>query len=204
MMKQTETGSSSPDRSRSSPDGADLDYASLVERVLAGDRESFRPLVEAFEPVVYGLCKQLCYGCDADAEDLAQETFVRAFCYLPTLKDPQRFGPWLFQIARSLCRSQRRRLLAEQRALRNRAELVRLVTEESAGESLSETVTDVLDELPAVDKEILFLRYFEGLSYERISSRLGMSFSQVDHGMRRARALLARRARVERHRERAL
>lgn len=188
----------------SSHGGGDPDCAALVEQVLKGDREAFRPLVEAFEPAVYGLCRQLSYGCDAEAEDLAQETFLRAFRYLPTLNDPQRFAPWLFQVARSLCRSQRRRQLAEQRALRTRAELVRLADTSPAGAGLAETVNDVLDELPVVDKKLLLLRYFEGLPYEHIADRLGMTFSQVDHGIRRARAHLARRAQVKRHREQAL
>jgi RNA polymerase sigma-70 factor (ECF subfamily) len=183
--------------------------AELVARVLAGDTDAFRPLVEAFEPAVFGLCRKLASGDGAEAEDLAQETMVQAYRYLPTLKNPERFAPWLYQIARSLWRSRARCRQSERRVLQEWAETLRW---RSAAGGDSGAVDDggsgrlapMLAELPADQRELLSMRYFEGLSYEAIAARLGWSFSRVDHSIRKARAHLARRLDVRRRRERAL
>src|SRR5262245_21788582 len=97
----------------------------LVERVLAGDAAAYRALVEAHEAPVLGLCRLLLFGNHADAEEVTQETFLQAYRYLDRLADRTRFAPWLYQIARSLCRVRRRRRDAERRALGERAELER-------------------------------------------------------------------------------
>ncbi len=179
---------------------ATLDDAACVERVLGGDTEAFRPLVERYHGVVTGLARRLLGRSGADAEDLAQETFVRAFQYLGSLEKRQRFGPWLLQIARSLCRDRLRRLETERRALAERRELIRLesVRAENGG------VSSVLAGLPAEEYDVLQLRYFEGLSYDEIAGRMGLTFSQVDHLMRKARSRLARRIAIERRRERTV
>ncbi|MBI4607227.1 MAG: RNA polymerase sigma factor [Planctomycetes bacterium] len=179
--------------------------AELVERVLGGDAEAFRALMEAHGEAVLGLCRMLMNGNETEAEDIAQETFVRAYRFLDRLEDRSRFVPWLYQIARSLCRERRRGQALELRVLRERAELVRL---ESAGRwrapdapGADEAMSGALEELPEVEREALLLKYFEGLSYEEISKRLHRTFSQVDHLIRSARARLARRIGVRRRRE---
>lgn len=187
------------------------DCGVLVGRVLEGETEAFRPLVEAFERAVFGLCRKLVFDDATEAEDLTQETFVQAFRYLPTLEQPDRFGPWLYQIARSLCRSRRRRLRVEKRALvvraefQRRAEVVAYSTDPTFGpESSSETVEEALAALPKEEGQLLRLRYFEGLSYNEIGHRLGYTFAQVDHRIRRARARLARRFGVAHARQKTL
>ena len=62
-------------------------------------------------------------------------------------------------------------------------------------------LSPVLADLPEAERRILTLRYFDGLSYKELSERLKMSFSQVDHLIRKARSLLARRAQVSLERE---
>jgi RNA polymerase sigma-70 factor (ECF subfamily) len=168
-----------------------------VERVLAGDPGAFRSLVEAHERAVFGLCRRLLYGNETEAEDLTQETFLRAYKYLGRLDDRSRFAPWLYQIARSLCRDRRRRIDLERRAIEARVETLRrkpLQSAEYAPEGAATgPVTLALSDLPADEREALMLRYFHGLSYDEIAQRYQLSFSQVDHLIRRARARLARR-----------
>jgi RNA polymerase sigma-70 factor (ECF subfamily) len=169
-----------------------------VKRTLAGCREAYRWLVEAYEPAVFGLCRRLLGGDRSEAEDLSQETFLRAYRYLPALADPQRFGPWLYRIARSLCRDRRRRAEAERRAVGERAELARREERErrrSPGGG-DDQVASLLAELPADERRVLHLRYFDGLPYEEIVKEMDLSFSKVDHLIRKARARLARRLAV--------
>jgi RNA polymerase sigma-70 factor (ECF subfamily) len=179
-----------------------LDEAGLIARVLGGERAAFRPLVEAYEPAVFGLCRQLLDGNAAEAEDLSQETFLRAFRRLGELKDRTRFGPWLYQIARSLCRDKVRSLLAERRALERRLDLQRW---RAAGEPADPDVSSVLASLPAAERHVLELRYFKGLSYREMAEVMDLSLARVDHLIRQARARLGRFVeRARRQRERSL
>jgi RNA polymerase sigma-70 factor (ECF subfamily) len=171
-----------------------LDCGELVERVLAGETESFRTLVESFEPAIRGLCRRL--ASPAEADDLVQETFVRAFHYLPRLADRSRFAPWLYQIARSLCLMRRRRAAVEQRALTACAEELRRRASGTDGADGGDLVRSALAELAPEEREALELRYFDGLSYSDMARRLDLSFARVDHLVRKARARLARRLQV--------
>ena len=168
----------------------------LIDRVLAGDRSAFRPLVEAYESAVFGLCSRLLCGQKTDAEDVCQETFLRAYRKLAELKDRRRFAPWLFQIARSLVRDSLRKAHAERRALERRLDLARW---EAAGKPVSQDVDEVLSSLPRDERRALELKYFEGLSYRSVAQRMGLSFSQVDHLIRQARTRVASRS-LERER----
>jgi RNA polymerase sigma-70 factor (ECF subfamily) len=167
--------------------------ADAVARVLAGDAQAFRLLVETHEPAVFGLCRRLLCGNAADAEDVTQETFLRAYRYLARLEDRARFAPWLYQIARSLARERRRHQDVERRALAERAERLRRTLRARDDEPSEPVLGKALEDLPAEEREALVLRYFEGLSYEDVSKRLRLSFSRVDHLIRKARARLARR-----------
>jgi RNA polymerase sigma-70 factor (ECF subfamily) len=167
----------------------------LVSRVIAGDGEAFRSIVEIHEPSVFGLARRLLGGDRSEAEDVTQETFVRAFQYLRSLEDRERFQPWLHAIARSLCLERRRRRQAEGRALARREEIQR--RESICGSpGRDRVIASALDDLPLDERRILGLRYYEGLSYDEISIRLQLSFAQVDHLIRKARSRLARRLEV--------
>ena len=65
--------------------------------------DAFEQLVTANTPAVYRLARA--FAGDAGAEDLAQEAFLAAWRALPTLREPDRFGPWLYRIALNRCRS---------------------------------------------------------------------------------------------------
>jgi RNA polymerase sigma-70 factor (ECF subfamily) len=178
------------------------DDGELVRRVLAGDLGAFAPLVEAYEPTVYALSRSLLGGRTAEAEDISQETFLRAYRRLGELQDPSRFAPWVFQIARSLCRESRRKLATERRALQGYSAVERQISVPNAEPDALERA---LCELPGDERLALELKYLEGLSYAEIGRRLGLSFSRVDHLIRQARARLGRRVEVHRRRnERSL
>jgi len=182
--------------------GADSE-PELIARVLQGDPTAFRPLVETYERTVFALCRKLLDGSEAEAEDVSQEAFLRAYRRLPELKDPQRFAPWLYQIARSLCRESHRRRRAERRALERRQELERQEAAGRGGEK--DDIGSVVAALPPGERQALELKYFEGLPYREIARRMGLTFAQVDHLIRQARERLSRRIRVaRRERERSL
>lgn len=196
--------------------------AEVVAKAIAGDRNSFRTLVEEYYVAVFGLCRKLLCGREHEAEEVAQDTFLNAYRYLATLADPARFSNWLYQIARSLCRDRRRRWQVEERALQERREtLLRQPPGEQSHNSFyreeyveipedpedaewlgdESPVGAALSDLPREERRVLLFRYFYGLSYEEISEKMRLSFSQVDHLIRKARARFARRFAVRKRAE---
>lgn len=174
----------------------ETETAALVRRVLSGDREAFRPLVEEHHSAVLGLCRAVLGSASADAEDVAQEAFIRAFERLGDLEDPHRFPPWLYQIARSLCRERWRRREVERRVLAVHAERLHLESVPDPQVGMAEALGSALEELPAEERRALRLRYVDGKTYEEVGDELGLTFSQVDHLVRKARARLGRRLSV--------
>jgi RNA polymerase sigma-70 factor (ECF subfamily) len=81
--------------------------AELVARTLAGDREAFGRLYDRHARLVRAVA--LAASPDAEAPDLTQECFLRAYRNLRALREPASFGPWVVGIARQLVREQRRR-----------------------------------------------------------------------------------------------
>ena len=166
--------------------------------MLRGETEVYRSLVQRYQSAVLGLARRLLAPGD-DTEDLAQESFVRAYRYLGSLKDPERFGPWLFQVVRSLARDRSRKKDAEKKALEHRRELLRWAAVPSGGK-----IGSAIYRLAPDEYQVLRMRYFEGLSYGEIARRMELTFSQVDHLIRKARAHLARNISREKERERSL
>ena len=89
-----------------------IDDASLIRRCLDGDEGCMRMLVERFQGVVFGLCHRM-LGHREDAEDVAQDVFLRVFRSLQKWDSSRPFKPWLLTIAANRCRtalSKRKRL----------------------------------------------------------------------------------------------
>ena len=95
----------------------------LVRRVLDGETECFRLLVERYQDAVFGVALSRT-GNIADAEDIAQDSFLTTYESLPQLDEPHRFGAWLYGIARNKANA------------RARSENRRRRREESAGRAL--------------------------------------------------------------------
>ena len=96
-------------RDPATPDPAVVDDdARLVRRILDGERELFRLLVERYAPRLYTFGRRMCRN-EADAEDLVQETLLSAFRHLPEFRFESKFKNWLFRIAVNACRKKHRR-----------------------------------------------------------------------------------------------
>lgn len=167
--------------------------AQLVEEARVGESDSFDLLVERHKGALFNY---LCYltHSEARADDLLQETFIRAYRSLRTLRDTERFRAWLFRIGLNTFKSHYRRWAA------HRAEPLPEDWSDGAGDSpedaLEQTETqlmvrDALAKLPDDARAILVLREMEGLSYEEIAVALGISLGTVKSRIARARERLA-------------
>ena len=124
-----------------------------------------------------------------DAADLLAETFLVAWRRLATVPRPPDDRPWLFGVAANLLANHRRGLARRSRATRAlRDQLGALVVPEPSVEALA--VREALSRLPAVDREVLTLAAWEGLTAREIAQVLDLSQTAVTTRQTRARARL--------------
>ena len=169
----------------------------LVRRALAGDQEAFATIVEKYKDPVFNVAYRM-LGNPTEAEDVAQETFVRAYTQLRTYQEGRRFSTWLLSIASHLSIDQlrRRRFLAL--PLEN-APFLEWIADLGAGPEqaalqveASDEMQKVLSVLPPKYRTVLVLRYWYDLSYEEIAEMLGLTSALVKARLHRARELVAR------------
>ena len=157
----------------------------LVERAVCGDGDSFAELCRRH----YGAMVAIGHSILGDrhlAEDAAQQAFAKAALNLPRLRKTDQFGRWMAAIsrnaARDLLRKSQRTRIADRMAEPAAA---------SEPDGSGELVKSALDKLPPGDKEVIYLRFYDGLSYEQISAALGISIQAINGRLRRAKKKLA-------------
>ena len=166
-------------------DRVELTDGEYVRSSRNGSPEDFRLLVQRYQRPLYAyLAGRL--GSALEAEEAAQESFVRAFLSLKRLRQPESFYAWLLGIAARVLKEQFRELA--------RREQVQAV-EESLGASQPENAPEYpLEEaiavLPESYRQVILLRYYEGLSCQQVGDRLGMPLGTVTKTLSRAYALL--------------
>lgn len=170
------------------------DDAHYVNRSLAGDRDAYGELVRRYQHAVFALALSRVRHF-ADAEDIAQEALVAAYEDLGSLRDPQRFGPWLRTSVANLCRNWRRRgqRAADSAAAWGRQMDGRQVDPPDGAVEAADLRTRVLAaiaRLPAAQRQAVALFYIDGLSSQQIGSFLGVSPNTVDQRLHRAREQL--------------
>jgi len=171
--------------------------AAIVELVVNGDQNVFAVLVERYKDAVQNLAYRM-LGNTTEAEDVTQETFVRAYTQLGTYKPVHKFSTWLLSIASHLAIDQlrRRRFLAlplEDVPFLEWLPDVGVGPEQSAlqGEQQDE-IQEYLQLLPSKYRAVIVLRYWYDFSYEEIAQALKLTPALVKARLHRARELLAR------------
>lgn len=172
------------------------DERALVQQALRGDEKAFAGLVAAFQGPVYNLCYRL-LGTPMEAEEAAQEAFLRAYRRLHTYDSEQKLSSWILAIAAHYCidRLRRRRRLASvpiDEAESPRPEGASQAPEESLLQREREReIQDLLARLPESYRTVIVLRYWQDLSYEEMAEMLGTTESAIKSKLHRARELLA-------------
>ncbi|MGH2922024.1 MAG: bifunctional nuclease domain-containing protein [Gaiellaceae bacterium] len=156
----------------------------LVAATLGGERSAFEELLDRHVDRVRLLAGRMLRP--EDAEDVVQEALLQAFLGLERLRDPERFGSWLYGITLNLARMRLRRrdpLFLE----------VNLLEQPTTdGETALEAVRDALDVLPPREREAVVLHYVEGLDTQEVASLLGTRPGTVRVRLHRARRRLRR------------
>lgn len=175
--------------------------AEIVRRAREGDVEAFEKLVGEHQHAVYRACRR--YVDDGDAEDAAQETFIRLFTHGESL-DPQRpVLPWLLAVARRLCIDRLRKSARFAEETPSTPEPADPTEDPERGAAAREqlvTLQAALGELPEGQREAMALFHFDELSYAQIAEVLAVPQGTVMTWIHRGRARL--RQIVEGRRER--
>jgi RNA polymerase sigma-70 factor (ECF subfamily) len=176
--------------------------AELVRQVLAGRTEAYAELARGWAARVMALCHARVRRADV-ADDLAQETLLRGFRALPSLAEPERFGPWLCGIASRVCLDWLKSKQNSQvtfSALDHVRHLDDVVGafQPSAGEVAGHTdevrqLMTAIAELPEECRTVILLYYYEDVTYQDLARTLGVSAATVNARLTRARALLRAR-----------
>ena len=162
-----------------------------------GDDDAFTNLVEAYQIPVYNLCCRM-LGDPDQAEDAAQETFLKAYRGLKRYDPNRPFATWLLSIASHHCidRLRRRRIpvISLSELLPNQQKPDDLPGPEAALaiREHQQVVRGMLELLGIRDRVVIVLRYWYELSYEEIAQTLSTSISSVKSRLHRARRRLAR------------
>jgi RNA polymerase sigma-70 factor (ECF subfamily) len=170
------------------------DEQGLIRQAQAGDTAAFEQLVTMHAQLVYNLALRTLND-PQEAEDVAQETFVRAWRALPRFRADARLSTWLYRITTNLCYNRLPHLKQELAAVDSETavnladgqpEVERgLVTEE-----LRLQVNTAVTQLPESYRLLITLRHVHDLSYQEIVEVTGMPLGTVKTGIFRARRLL--------------
>ncbi|WP_423128151.1 RNA polymerase sigma factor [Gaoshiqia sp. Z1-71] len=163
-----------------------------IEQVLQGDAAAFSYLVEKYQDLVYGLALKMLRNAE-DAEELAQDSFVKAYRSLNSYRQKSKFSTWLYSITYNGCITLLRKRKVEVRSLDEQylSEKDEIKIHEQLSEinkaELEKCLNEALSMLPEQDQVLITLYYYEEQKVEEISQITGLSESNVKVKIHRAR-----------------
>ncbi len=163
-----------------------------LKQAQAGDRGAFARLVAAYQGPVYNLCYRM-LGSAPEAEDAAQETFVRVYAKLHTYHPDKKLSSWILSIASHYCIDRLRRRHGDALSLDDE-EVATVLPSRQAGPEESALRNEARDEVQAAVSRLdpayrvpLILRYWHDLSYTEIAEVMGLTVQAVKSRLHRAR-----------------
>ncbi len=166
----------------------------LILRARRGDADSaeaFGELVTRYQMGVFNVCYRILHE-RGEAEDLAQESFMRAYDRIHTFDIEREFGPWIRRVAANLCLNhlESQKVTAELDDERD-ADHAQLPEAAQEVRERSEQIRAALASLPANYRVVVELRHYQEMSYDEIAAELKIPLSDVKSHLFRARKILA-------------
>jgi RNA polymerase sigma-70 factor, ECF subfamily len=179
-----------------------FDEAALVERARKGDDQAFSDLVSRYERRVYRMAKQITQS-DEDAEDVLQESFLKAYTHLDSFQGQSKFYTWLVRIAvnEALMKLRKRKsdrtVSLDEPADTGEDTVVREIAvweddpeQRYSREELREILDKAIEQLKPAFRTVFVLRDIEEMSTEETAEALGLSIPAVKSRLLRARLQL--------------
>jgi RNA polymerase sigma-70 factor, ECF subfamily len=174
----------------------ELEAGGAVERARSGDSDAFRLLVEQHSRAVFRLAFRMT-GNEQDAEDVVQETFLRAYRQLDKYEARSSFSTWLYRIASNysldLIRMRKRHEDKRERGKAEERDILQTIPVNTPGpdrivysSQIQERVNEALNELSPQERTAFVLRHFEGMSIDEIGETLGTGTNATKHSIFRA------------------
>ncbi|MBM7578495.1 RNA polymerase sigma factor SigW [Jeotgalibacillus terrae] len=177
-----------------------------IQQVRKGDQDAFGEIVELFKDRVYHVCFRM-LGNRHEAEDIAQEAFIRAYTNIHTFDIDRKFSTWLFRIATNLCIDRIRKkkpdyyLDAEVSGTDGLTMYSQVETDDPLPEEevesmeLQESIQKEISRLPDKYRSVIVLKYIEELSLKEISEILELPIGTVKTRIHRGREALRKQLR---------
>lgn len=181
----------------------------VISRARRGEQAAFRELLDRYRAPVFNLCLRMLKNRD-DAEDIAQEVFIKVFGMLERYDERYAFRSWLFKIAANQCidfiRKNRVKLLSLDEPVKYKGEEIErefpdeapAPDEEVERVQLGKLLLEIAEELPPHYRSMIVLRHQEQLSYDEIAEILDLPLGTVKARIHRARAMMKDKLRKRR------
>ena len=171
----------------------------LIQQTLSGDTSAFDQLVKMHRRTIYVLVLSYIKN-PADAEDLTQRIFIRAYERLSTLRELDCFLPWLQQIAHNTCKDWLRRrseLVASLEVVKSSAfsETAPSAEDIVLKAEVEDIVRKAINGLTETDRKLMEGHYIEGASYDELRAESGLSYAAIANRLKRAKREVRRRVR---------
>ncbi|WP_335870894.1 RNA polymerase sigma factor SigW [Bacillus sp. 2205SS5-2] len=177
-----------------------------IKQVMKGDQNAFAEIVELYKDKVFQICYRM-LGNRHEAEDMAQEAFMKAYINIHTFQQNRKFSTWLYRIATNLCIDRIRKkkpdyyLDAEVRGTEGLTLYSQVSTdaalpeEEVESMELQETIQKKISNLPEKYRSVIVLKYIEELPLQEISEILDLPLGTVKTRVHRGREALRKQLR---------
>jgi len=158
----------------------------LVRRALQADPESFGQLCRRYYPSLVAVADSVLLDHHL-AEDAAQEALAHACRQLPRLRKPERFGPWVAAICRNVAKD----MLRDRHRQRVPPEDCEAQERDRPDSGQTEMLAEALHRLPQHLREVVYLRFYNEMSYQQMAGVIGASQESIDGRLRRAKKIIA-------------
>ena len=174
----------------------------LIEKCKQGDIEAFEQLIASYQKKVYNIAYRY-MGNREEAEDLAQEAFIKVFRSIGSFRGDATFSTWLYHVVSNVCRdalrknSRRYEESLDCGVTTEKGELQREIADNSMApepiyenNELGQFIQAMIDQLTPEYKTVIIMREFQEMSYEEIARELDCSLGTVESRLSRARKML--------------
>ncbi|WP_310551047.1 RNA polymerase sigma factor [Paenibacillus glufosinatiresistens] len=175
--------------------GSDLELEQLIRFVQEGEVQPFEPIIRKFQKPIYLYCFYLLKN-SQEAEDAAQDIFIKAIRHIKTYTPTVSFSAWIYKIAHNHCTD------ILKRKSRESYFFSRYRTEHLSSEAphhYSEYIVQLLELLTMQERQILLLRALEEYNYEEIGSIMGIKAATVRKKYERIRKKVLKRRGYDRY-----
>lgn len=164
----------------------------VINQIIDGETDQFQILVDRYKNLVYSLALRMLSDA-SEADDLAQEAFIRAYRFIHTYKDEFKFSTWISRIVINLFKDRFKRAslpMADEEELAYQADDKNNPEQETMRNIRRADIVSIVGRLDEKYREVVVLYFFEEFSYEEIGEILGLPMGTVKSRLNRAKAIL--------------